>query len=212
MGIRGGRPLSSTCSPTSTRPARSSASLSLLRRFLPGAAPARTWALTSVDASSIDLPRSADHQILKRPVKLRTLASAAAILAAPCVVLGLRMSLQRRREGRAGISRVCSKQYLALSVKAAFSRYVARIMPASIVERAVPTASLPPFRPFDVIAIFAVGVSRFPGRTKDALGGTAWTGDYLPGQRGTCQHRKKHCGNANQSDVFHSVLPLGCNA
>src|SRR6202051_154678 len=81
-------------------------------------------------------------------------------------------------------------------------------MPAGIVERAVPTASLPPFRPFDVIAILAVGISRFPGRTKDALGGVDRTGDYMPGHRGPCQHRKKDCGNANQSEFGHPYLLL----
>lgn len=72
---------------------------------------------------------------------------------------------------------MCPKQYLASRIKAAFSRYKARVMPASIVERAVPTASLPPFRPCDVIAVLTVGISRFPGRTKEALDGAAWTGD-----------------------------------
>ena len=100
------------------------------------------------------------------------------------------------------------KKYLALCIKAAFSRYEARIMPASIVERAVPTASLPPFGPGDVIAILAVGISRLPGRTKDALGGVDWTGDYMPGHRGPCQHRKKDCGNTSQSEFGHAFLPL----
>ena len=124
-----------------------------------------------MDASCIDLSRSAGLLISKRPAKFKD--------------SGERGS---DRRGAAIVSRVRPKQYLALSVKTAFSRYVARVMPASIVERAVPTTSLPPFRPFDVIAIFAVGVSGLPGRTKYALGGTAWTGDYLPGQRGPCQH------------------------
>ena len=92
---------------------------------------------------------------------------------------------------------VCPKQYLALRIKAAFSRYKARVTPASIVERTVPTASLSPFRPFDVIAILAVGIARFPGRTKNALGGVDWTGFYVPGHRGSSQHRKKDCGNAD---------------
>jgi hypothetical protein len=101
---------------------------------------------------------------------------------------------------------VCPKQYLALCIKAAFSRNKMRVKVASIVERAVPTASLPPFRPFDIIAILAVGISRFPGRTKDALGGVPWTGDYVAGHRGFCQHRKKDCGSANQSESRHSFL------
>lgn len=48
---------------------------------------------------------------------------------------------------------MCPKQYLALRIKAAFSRDKARVTPASIVERAVPSASLSPFAPGDVIAI-----------------------------------------------------------
>jgi hypothetical protein len=77
-------------------------------------------------------------------------------------------------------SLVCPKQYLAPCIKAAFSRNITLIKVASIFERAVPTASLPPFRPFEVIAILAVGISRLLGRTKDALGGVYWTGDYVP--------------------------------
>jgi hypothetical protein len=53
-----------------------------------------------------------------------------------------------------------------------------------------------------------VGISRFPGRTKDALGGVDRTGAYVPGHRGSCQHRKKDCGNANQSEFRHAFLPL----
>ena len=103
---------------------------------------------------------------------------------------------------------VCPKQYLALCIKAAFSRNITRVKVASIVERAVPTASLPPFRPFDVIAIFAVGITRFPGRTKKALGRVAWTGAYMPGHCGSRQHRKNDCGSAHQSEFGHAFLPL----
>jgi hypothetical protein len=52
---------------------------------------------------------------------------------------------------------------LAPLIEAAFSRYEAGVAQTSIVQRAVPAASRPPLRPFDVIAIFAVGISRFPG-------------------------------------------------
>ena len=104
-------------------------------------------------------------------------------------------------------SQVSPKQRLASTIKAAFTRYISGVMPASIVERGVPAASLPPFRPFDVIAIFAVGISRFPGRAKDALGGVAWTGDYAPGHRGSCEHRKKDYGGANPSEIRHEFLP-----
>jgi hypothetical protein len=114
----------------------------------------------------------------------------------------------RRNAGRQIIiSWVCPKQYLALRIKAAFSRYIAGVMPAGIVELAVPTASLPPLAPGDVIAILAVGISRFPGRTKDALGGMAWTGDYVPGHRGSCQHRRKGRRNANQPEFRHAFVP-----
>ena len=105
-------------------------------------------------------------------------------------------------------ARLKSKACKALSSKAAFSRYIARVTPASIVERAVPTASPPPAAPGDVIAILAVGISRLPGRTKDALGGVDRTGAYVPGHRGSCHHRKKDCGNANQSEFRHAFLPL----
>jgi hypothetical protein len=100
------------------------------------------------------------------------------------------------------------KQYLAPRIKAAFSRYKAGVVPASIVERAVPTASLSPFGPCDVIAILAVGISRFPGRTEEALGGAAWAGDDVPGHRGSRQHRENGRGGANQSEFRHSFLPL----
>ena len=105
-------------------------------------------------------------------------------------------------------SGVGPKQHLALRIKAAFSRYEARVTQASIVEPAVPSASLPPFAPGDVIAILAVGISRFPGRTKEALGGVAWTGDYVSGHRGSCQHGKKDGGGADQFEFRHAFLPL----
>ena len=107
---------------------------------------------------------------------------------------------------------VCPKQYLALCIKAAFSRNITRVKVASIVERGVPSAVLPPAAPSYEIAIFAMGISRLPGRTKDALGGVVpwrvvpWIVDYLPGHRWRCQHRKKDCGSANQSESRHSPI------
>ena len=93
---------------------------------------------------------------------------------------------------------MCPKQDLALRIKTAFSRYEPGVTQASIIERTVPSASLSPFRPCDVVAILAVRISRFPGRTKDALSGAAWTGDYVAGyRRGSCQHRNKNGSNAN---------------
>jgi hypothetical protein len=102
---------------------------------------------------------------------------------------------------------VCPKQYLAARIEAAFSRYKARVTPASVVERAVPGASLPPFGPFDVIAILAVGISRFSGRTEDALRGVAGRDD-MPGHRGSRQHGSKYCGGANQPEFRHAFLLL----
>jgi hypothetical protein len=101
---------------------------------------------------------------------------------------------------------VCPKQYLALYIKAAFSRYIVGVTPASIVELAVPTASPPPAAPGEIIAILAVGISRFPGRTKDALGVIAGVDDHVLGHRGSCQDRKKDCGSANQSEFRHAFL------
>jgi hypothetical protein len=53
---------------------------------------------------------------------------------------------------------VGAEQYLALRIKAAFSRYKAGVYQASIVERAIPSAALSPFAPGHVIAILAVGI------------------------------------------------------
>ena len=104
---------------------------------------------------------------------------------------------------------MCPKQDLALRIKTAFSRYEPGVTQASIIERTVPSASLSPFRPCDVVAILAVRISRFPGRTKDALSGAAWTGDYVAAyRRGSCQHRNKNGSNANQSEFRHAFLPL----
>jgi hypothetical protein len=117
-------------------------------------------------------------------------------------------SASKPRKPETITSWVCPKQYLAPCIKAAFSRNITRVKVASVVERAVPTASLSPFAPSYVIAILAVGISRFPGRTKDTLGRVPWSGDYMPGHRWPCQHRKKDCGNANQSEFRHPYLLL----
>src|ERR1700739_131041 len=105
-------------------------------------------------------------------------------------------------------SLVCPKQYLALCIKATFSRNITRVKVASIVERAVPTAVPPPAAPKCVIAILAVEISRLPGRTKEALGGVPWSGDYMPGHRWPCQHRKKDCGGTDRSEIRHPYLLL----
>ena len=108
---------------------------------------------------------------------------------------------------------VCPKPYVALCSKAAFWRNITRVEVTGIVERAVPSAVLPPAAPSYEIAILAVGISRLPGRTKDALrgvpfGGVPWSVDYLPGHRWPCQHRKKDRGNANHSEFRHLYLLL----
>jgi hypothetical protein len=104
------------------------------------------------------------------------------------------------------ISGVRAKQYLALRIKAAFSRYKGWVLQASIVQGAVPAASLSPFAPLNVIAIFAVGISSLPGRTKQALGGIAWAGQ-MPSHCGACRHGKKDRGRSNQCKFRHSFLP-----
>jgi hypothetical protein len=95
---------------------------------------------------------------------------------------------------------------VTLRIKAAFSRYKTGVTQAGIVKRAVPTAPLPPFGPCEVIAIFGVGISRFPGRTVDALGGVARMDRRVPGHRGSRQHRTKDCGSADQCEFHDEFL------
>jgi hypothetical protein len=117
---------------------------------------------------------------------------------------GLRLSGLRRSPRR-----LCAKQRLTLPIEATLAGNKAGIVDAGIVKRTVPAASLAPFAPGDVVAILAVGISRFPGRTKHALGGVAWTGDYVSShRRGSCQHSNKNGGNANQSEFRHAFPPL----
>ena len=92
---------------------------------------------------------------------------------------------------------------LAPLIEAAFSRYEAGVAQTSIVQRAVPAASRPPLRPFDVIAIFAVRISRFPGCAIDALGKV----DYGAGRHGYCQHRKKIAAAPISLNVVMRFLP-----
>jgi hypothetical protein len=82
--------------------------------------------------------------------------------------------------------------------------YIARITPASIVELAVPTASPPPAAPGDVIAILTVWISRFSGRTIDALGVVAWAGDYLLGHCGPCCQGKSR--DSAENFEFHQAF------
>src|SRR5882724_493265 len=82
---------------------------------------------------------------------------------------------------------------------------ITRITQAGIVELAVPAAAPPPAAPAYVIAILAVGISRFPCRAIDALGVMAWAGDYLPGHCGRCGQGKS-CGSAENSEFHHAFL------
>jgi hypothetical protein len=83
--------------------------------------------------------------------------------------------------------------------------YITRVTPAGIVEPAVPTASPPPAAPGDVVAILAVGISRFPGRTIDALGVVARAGDDLSGHCGPCCQGKGH-GSTENFEFHHAIL------
>jgi hypothetical protein len=98
------------------------------------------------------------------------------------------------------------KQYVAPRVTAAFSGNVSRVKIAGAVERAVPTASPPPSAPGEVIAILAVWIACFPGRTIDAL--VDWAGDALPGHRGSCQDRKNNSDPAQEFEFPHAFLPV----
>jgi len=112
---------------------------------------------------------------------------------------------QRKRGSRSDRQMITS--VLAQPIEAAFSRYEAGVAQTSIVQRAVPAASRPPLRPFDVIAIFAVRISRVPGCAKEALAGVAR--DDVPGHHGSCQHGKKDSASANQSETRHAFSPSG---
>ena len=81
--------------------------------------------------------------------------------------------------------------------------HITRVTPASIVEPAVPTAPVSPFGPGRVIAILAVGISRFPGRTIDALGVAAWA-DML-GRCGPCCQGESH-DSAENFEFHHAFL------
>jgi hypothetical protein len=81
--------------------------------------------------------------------------------------------------------------------------FIKRIKIASIVQATVPTTSPPPFSPGWVIAILTIGISRFPRRTIDALGGV-----YALGH---CGHRcqGQSYGNAKKCE-FHDASLQSC--
>lgn len=88
---------------------------------------------------------------------------------------------------------------------AAANWHMTRVTPASIVEPAVPTAPESPFGPGPIIAILAVGVSRFPGRTIDALGVAARAGACVPGRCRPCCQGKSH-DSAENFEFHHAFL------
>src|SRR6202521_5627029 len=92
-----------------------------------------------------------------------------------------------------------------LNLRPAARGFISRITQAGIVELAVPAAAPSPAAPGYVIAIPAVGISRFPCRAIDALGVVAWAGDYLPGHCGRCG-KGKSCGSAENSEFHHAFL------
>ena len=69
-----------------------------------------------------------------------------------------------------------------------------RVTKAGIVAAGVPSASLSPFAPGDVIGIFAEGISRFYRRAIKALAGVALVGVDVPGHCGPCCQGKNHGG------------------
>ena len=104
--------------------------------------------------------------------------------------------MQRRPEQRA-----------TLLIEATLSRYKAGIMYAGVVEGAVPSASLAPFAPGDVIAIFAVGISRLSGRAKDAASGMSGSGKDGPRHHGRRQRYKYDGRSTEKPDFCHVFLP-----
>jgi hypothetical protein len=76
-------------------------------------------------------------------------------------------------------------------------------MYTGVVERTVPGTSLAPFAPGDVVAILAVGISRLPRCTEEALAGA---GDEVARHRRGRQHGKQDGGSAEKSKFCHVFL------
>jgi hypothetical protein len=77
----------------------------------------------------------------------------------------------------------------------------------SIIERTVPTTSLTPFAPGEVVAILAVGISGFSGCAKETLAGMGGSGDEVPRHHGGRERAKKGGGSAKKSEFCHVFLP-----
>jgi hypothetical protein len=99
------------------------------------------------------------------------------------------------------------EQWAALLIEAALSRYKAGIVNAGVVERVVPCASLTPFAPGDVIAIFAVGISRLSGRAKDAPSRMGGSGKHGPRHHGRHQRCQQDGRNSGKPYRCHSFFP-----
>jgi hypothetical protein len=84
-------------------------------------------------------------------------------------------------------------------------RHITRVAQAGIVKCAIPAASPPPLGPGEVIAILAVWISHFSGRTIDALGVVASAGGCALGHcRPYCQG--KHQRGAEDFEFHHAFL------
>ena len=89
-------------------------------------------------------------------------------------------------------------------IHAAFTRNECRIVEAGIIESAIPTTSLPPFAPHNIVAQPTMRIARFSGCAVDALMGLASHGRSR-------QDRNGEHGGADYSE-FHCWFPsLGSN-
>jgi hypothetical protein len=123
---------------------------------------------------------------------------------------GRRPAVFLRESMRSFRARPCSRLFRVIRpcseslTPVAAGWHITGVTPASIVEPAVPTTSESPFGPRPIIAILAVGVSRFPGRTIDALGVAAWAGACVPGHCGPCCQGKSH--HSAENFEFHRAF------
>ena len=83
---------------------------------------------------------------------------------------------------------------------------IERVKEATVVAGGVPTASLPPFAPGDVIVNRAERISRFDGRAIEALGGVDGMVD-ISCHRRSCGEGKNH-GRAEHFEFHHVFLQL----
>jgi hypothetical protein len=100
-------------------------------------------------------------------------------------------------------SNVSSAVFAVRNLTCATRWLIKWIKKTSIVEGTVPTTSPTPVTPALVIAILTIGISRFPGRTIDALGRVCALGHC--GYRCQCQSY----GNAKKCE-FHDASLQSC--